>query len=826
MASSFRTFVCWYLFLAMVGSGFTARLQAQQPAPPGGGTGLPATVAGGDPLLVPNSNLVLEHIRALTAPRMEGRRAGSAGDRLSAAYTAEQFRRAGLLPVGDNNTFFQAFDFPSWQAVPVTGLSRIETGNNKKSYSCEWQNSFTGKDFRPVPHSGQGSLTAEVVFVGYGLEEPELKLNDYAGVNVQGKIVLLLMGDGLLPAGARRSQSPIATAKAHGAKACLLAYPFTGMEIPDTFSPPLVELNQSDRAAGLPVLAIRNSVRDELLAGRGTLANLQANLSLGKSQSVATGITFQLDLRVQTDAAARSLNVVAMLPGTDPALKDETLVLVTYRDGYGTDAEGRPCLGANDNASGVAVMLETARLLAQTKPARSILFLAYGAEAGRSLTHQTPPGLTNFLAHPTVPLGRVAAVFQFDRLGLNSPERVALDNVTLFPELFLTIRAGLPELSATLVTGSVTPQTAGWPQGVPVYRLTQPSDGMSDRRELARPVLYPTEDTPDRLRLDTLRVYTGVLTRITDYLAKFSTGPLVSPYREHVEALYRTTTVDFMPTLRADFYRRAASVRRDYVTDVLTYVPVIEGKKLTSSEKRRRLQEEFAELRENLADFRSRFRPVTLADFNFRAPATSLAADNQVGVWLGLDLASILPDDNPAVTVAELKANGLQLLTVTDQSARLLATDSGLGLVQSAQGQGIWVLYDDRDAKRRLKTLPLLTKPVAVVDESLADDELKAAAEAGHLIVLVPPTGAASPTKEKNTSKTPDAAFVERLGHVLETVGTEHVVVSAPPVNLANACVTELAKKQVTPTALTQIFGGNFARFVASVIGEPVGSGR
>lgn len=799
---------CFLTGVLLITQGLIALAQSQDPA-----VGQVKGLAAGSGLPAITDTQLREHVRVLTMPMMEGRRAGTTGDRTAATYIAEQFRRAGLVPVGDNNTFFQSFQFESWQPVPVTAMSQLEKGTVKKSYTCEWGNSFTGRDFRPVPRSGQGSVTAPVVFVGYGLSEPELNLDDYAGVDVRDKTALILLGDGPLPAGRSRTEPAILTAKKRGARACLLAYPASGYPVIDPNSAPLVALTSAESATGMVVMGIRNSVRDELLASRGSIQQIQAALLAARPVSGPTGMTLQLDLRAEAVPGATSSNVVALLPGSDPQLREETLVLVTYRDGQGIDVEGKLCPGANDNAAGVATLLETARLLASAKPARSILFVAYGGEFNRFSPEAVSPGLAHFLAHPVTPWKQVAGIFVFDRIGLNTPNRIALENIALYPELFLKLRSGLPELNALLVPGSYSIEQVKWPAGVPLYRFKDPSDRAG--RTLQK-VLYPTEDTADRLRLESLRVYTGLFTRILGYLASNPSEPLVMAWGQHLDAAYRATVTDFVPISPTEFYQRAASVRRDYLTDIITYVPGGGGdsRKLNAVEKREQFIKELLELRENLFDQRSRLRPVRdLADLEYGPEGLNLAADNQLGVWIGLDSLDWLSEQSPVETITELINNGLQLVIVNDKSARLLL-DSGPALIEAIQSPGLWLLVGELDAKRREKLFPLLKHPVLVADSDFSDDELKALAEAGHLVVVMP-RNLDQKTDKRKKPVTPKA-IVERLVHIVEVVGEDQVLLSTPEVSQRLVLIEELARQNLTPIQVEKVFGGNFKRFYAA----------
>ncbi|HNJ42071.1 MAG TPA: membrane dipeptidase, partial [Acidobacteriota bacterium] len=219
------------------------------------------------------------------------------------------------------------------------------------------------------------------------------------------------------------------------------------------------------------------------------------------------------------------------------------------------------------------------------------------------------------------------------------------------------------------------------------------------------------------------------------------------------------------------------------------------------------------ELRENLFDQRSRLRPVRdLADLEYGPDGQNLAADNQLGVWIGLDTLDWLMEPSPIETINGLMSNGLQMVIVNEKSARFLL-DSGPALVEAIQSPGLWLLVGELDGKRRERLLPLLKRPALITDADLSDDELKALAEAGHLVVMMPRS-----TDQKNDRRkkplTPKAV-VERLVHILQVVGEDKVILSTPDVSQRLVLIEELVRQNLTPGQVEKVFGLNFKRFYA-----------
>jgi Zn-dependent M28 family amino/carboxypeptidase len=357
------------------------------------------------------------HVEFLADDSLEGRGTGSQGFEKAANYMAEQFRAAGLEPAGVDG-YRQPMDF---QVVKIDesrcSLDLLRDG--------KVQPVKLGDDaILGVSSHAAEKVEAEAVFVGYGLTVPESHYDDLAGQDVKGKIVVLVTGGpadmpgplkahyqsgeerrkGLIKAGA------IGTIAISNPKSAEVPW----SRIAGARFQPRMELSDPGQGVPppLPVSIQFNPAQAEMLfAGSGhtfqeILAALNANKPLPR---------FPLAVKVQarvgmTPSQVKSENIVGVLPGSDPRLKKEYVVVSAHLDhlGIGEPVNGdRIYNGAMDDASGDASLIEIARAMKGAKPKRSILFLSVTGEEKGEL------GSQYFAAHPTVS-GRIVADFNMD----------------------------------------------------------------------------------------------------------------------------------------------------------------------------------------------------------------------------------------------------------------------------------------------------------------------------------------------------------------------------------------------------------------------------
>jgi hypothetical protein len=368
---------------------------------------------------------LLEIVKTLAAPEMEGRATGSAGMRRAAHFIAGEFERAGLEPGGEGGSYFQRFDV-------VTGI-RLGDGNRLRLLSGDGVREYVvGRDFTPFSFSDGGSVQGEVVFAGYGISAPELSYDDYAGIDAAGRVVLLLSGeprerdpDGPFrrPEAYRYTEVryKVLNAREHGARAVILVTnPAAHAGEPERLFA-IRGITSSSQSGILAVNALRR-VADAILTGTGrSLGELQLLIDrdLRPQSFLVAGRTAGIDVRLIHERG-QAWNVIGLLRGSDPALANQAIVVGAHYDHLGHGGEtslapsrfGEVHPGADDNASGVAGVIGLARTFATAGGARrAIVFVAFAGEEMGLL------GSAQYVRAPAVPLDRTVAMLNMDMIG-------------------------------------------------------------------------------------------------------------------------------------------------------------------------------------------------------------------------------------------------------------------------------------------------------------------------------------------------------------------------------------------------------------------------
>ncbi len=349
-----------------------------------------------------------EHVRYLASDELEGRGGGTEGARKARQYLAALFAEWQLQPMGEDGTYFQRFTF--------TGRLRLGEGNElvltlpngeKRSFKPEGE-------FLPLTLSASGETQGELVFAGYGISAPDKGYDDYAGIEVQGKIVLTLRG---MPANdsafAQEAMFPtkLRVAREKGAKALVLISgphsPFDDKPVPFWNEPLMAD-------AGIIVVTVKRDLAEALFY----LPEVQKRID--ETRKPFSFPIPNASLKVKVNLMRERLedaNVIGLLKGSDPQLEQEIVVIGAHYDhvGIGVDRDGTSQIfnGADDNASGTSGLLELAQYFSahRDRIKRSLLFIAFGAEE-RGLI-----GSSHFVNHPTVPLKRIVAMVNMDMIG-------------------------------------------------------------------------------------------------------------------------------------------------------------------------------------------------------------------------------------------------------------------------------------------------------------------------------------------------------------------------------------------------------------------------
>jgi hypothetical protein len=350
---------------------------------------LAVSVALARPTLAPpGATELLDAATILTGPGMDGRRSGTPGGDLAARRIAEWLGAAGLRGGGENGSFFQTF-------VVATG-ARVAVGTTLRPAAPGPPPLQVGRDWTPHGGSLREPVTGELVFAGHGLDAPEQGHDDWAGVDARGRIALVL--DGAPPPLAGRPATrldKLVAARRAGARAVLIV------------AERLPTLAATATAVRIVSGTITPAAADTLLARTGTSI---AALAPAGATAIAGGP--QVELSVALEAADRTaVNVIGVLPGADPAHAGEAVVLGAHYDHLGV-VGGATYPGADDNASGTAVVVGLARAFAAAGPLdRTLVFALFGAEEIGLV------GSGHYVRAPAVAIERTVAMLNFDMVG-------------------------------------------------------------------------------------------------------------------------------------------------------------------------------------------------------------------------------------------------------------------------------------------------------------------------------------------------------------------------------------------------------------------------
>lgn len=372
-----------------------------------------------------NATAIEAHMQFLASDALAGRDTGSNEHEIASLYIATQLQALGLKPAGDNGSYLQRVPLRKARLVQDSAKFTLHTdGNNTElAYPKAF---FTG----PSLQFARTEVTAPLVFAGYGLVSKEFGIDDYANLDVKGKIVVLLTGrpDSLPSEEAAHLNSLKTRLAAERGAVGIISIHTPKQEKVRPYASSLLYLNtpsmewlQTDGtpADSFPDLKGGAYVHPEAAAALFAKAPVALQAIFTQLETGASPAGFELGVsatlsRNSSHEDISSPNVLAVLEGSDPVLKDEYVVVTAHSDhiGYSNDLRNDDKInnGAMDNAAGVAILLETARLFAQLpeKPKRSILFVVVTGEEKGLL------GADYFANNPTRPINKLVANVNLD----------------------------------------------------------------------------------------------------------------------------------------------------------------------------------------------------------------------------------------------------------------------------------------------------------------------------------------------------------------------------------------------------------------------------
>ena len=461
------------------------------------------------------------HVRTLASDEMMGRGVDTPGIVMARDYIAQEFKSYGLLPGGNNGTYFQRLEV-------VTGVEAKEPSAARLGKDPAL---VLDEDWNPLGFSASGTAEAEVVFAGYGITAKDYGYDDYSGIDVKGKIVLVLRYEPppkddkspfrVQPQASKYAplQAKASNARDHGAAGMILVdlSPKEGQKE----LIPVRRLFGGRSQNNIVAAQIRREILERRLQAEGvSLGELKVKIDREEKPSSIAIPSVRAALTVKLEKTTRPTdNVVAVLPGSDAKLKPENIVIGAHYDHiglghFGTNdfsAEGQIHHGADDNASGTAVMMSAAARLSRSpdRPPRTIVFVAFtGEELGLH-------GSRYFVAHPPFPIDSVKAMINLDMVGRMKENRFtagAVDSAQEFPGLISRAAGGLDIRMR---------QGGGRTDHVPFYEKGIPAVHFSTG---GHPDYHRPSDTWDKLNIQGMAKVSDIVVALARELAAAKDG--------------------------------------------------------------------------------------------------------------------------------------------------------------------------------------------------------------------------------------------------------------------------------------------------------------
>jgi hypothetical protein len=380
------------------------------------------------------------HVEFLASPKLKGRGTGMPELNRAARYIEKEFRRAGLEPL-NGRSYFQKFQVTVGAKLGKDNAVEVMNGGTRAALKLH-------QDFVPLNFSDSGAATLGLVFAGFGITAPEFNYDDYTHLDVKDKAVIVLRNepqkdneksvfDGRQPTNHSQIVNKAINARNHGARAMILVNDQLNAEEQDL----LVRFGTltGPHNAGILLIHAKRNVVDEWLKPSGkSLAALQRAIDekLEPQSGELPGVKLALRVDVRT-IKADTQNVVGVLRGSDPKLAGEAVVIGAHYDhlGLGNSSSlapsqiGQAHLGADDNASGTAVMLELVRALSAACKdlRRSIVFIAFSGEELGLL------GSAHYTKNPLWPLEKTAAMINLDMVGRPKDNKLYIGGIGTSP---------------------------------------------------------------------------------------------------------------------------------------------------------------------------------------------------------------------------------------------------------------------------------------------------------------------------------------------------------------------------------------------------------
>jgi microsomal dipeptidase-like Zn-dependent dipeptidase len=730
---------------------------------------------------------------------MQGRKSGQPSGAIGEEYIASKFKEWGLEPAGDNGTYFQNFIIEHRNIKVGVKLEIIAEKTRRDFYYRE--------DWRVQRFSGSGHFTAELVFVGHGIHAPEKKHDDYAGVDVKGKIVLFStgtpqklekkLGD------AAKMEKRIEAAQKLGARGAILFRPSTTSS--RYFR---IRLNKEQYKHDFVILSVERKVTNFIFKDLNTDASvlLQEINKKAKSQSLETGVRAFVSVNAIFDEKRPSRNVLAKITGSDKALKDEYVVIGGHMDHLGISPMGDIMNGANDNASGTAVVMEIARImkLNRAKPKRTVIFGLWAGEEQGLL------GSRHYADDSTFPMNKTVTYINMDMVGHGSG-KIPFQGTYYGPQIWKVLEEKLPKEILDYVEPGRADYYGGsdhvpfLSKGVPAFSIFTES----------YPFLkyHHSRDDSDLIKPEMLKK-TGDFVHSAVKILASESRDFIPPLRHETYYLKYQTLINFKLSLLSGVVEHHKDAKDSHVDLQLAVMKEEEG--LSGDGLRIDILKKFLSASADIKKAKN------LSYYSSSRRLTGASRQGKTTIMAGLKGINAFRD-NPRWAQVLVK-QGLYFAFVEDPSflfGEQGLSEEGKNIIKAVNNSGLLLLVKGVDGSQAKLLLKESKKPLAFLDKNLPDKEVM------ELI------------KEKESAfglvwsnDVDPVAYFNKLDEFKKAVGTEYLMMVNEPCLWEKAgkdqmlkVITEIIKAKYDRTDRSNIYSSTFLRVLGKARGEGSSSG-
>ncbi len=444
-----------------------------------------------------------EHIRYLASDELKGRKAGTPEYAKAADYVAAKMKECGLQPGGENGSWYQEVPFKNWSDFEQPVRLEITAPQSRMYFPGR------GRDFVPISGTGSGIARGAVAFAGYGVMSEKPAWNDYEGLDVQARVVIILPDSppGFDNTAAREwtLEKKVKLAAEKGA-AGLIEVDLSDLVQPSERRRRRIERLRPDTCpAGFIVMRAKLGFIDDVfyLAHRSWRDATSKILRLKKPHSFLADASVEMEAHfVQEEKKA--VNVIGLLHGRDPELRNEYIILGGHLDHLGVGLDGFIYPGADDNATSAATVLETARVLLASdfSPRRSIVFASWaGEELGLV-------GSRYYTDHPLFPLDKTVVYLNVDMVGQGDSD-LLVGGMWEYERFSSIVRAGLDAETVKKLRPRVnyrgSDHTSFWTKGVTALSL-RTGEILTRKLDDEHPEYHYPGDRPELIDPELLRL--------------------------------------------------------------------------------------------------------------------------------------------------------------------------------------------------------------------------------------------------------------------------------------------------------------------------------